>query len=103
LNKRIWEVVFMPSEEMKTQAPPHRLTLDERRRLTVTGVEEVVSFHEEEVAVRTVKGLLIVRGEGLKVDKLEKSSGELTVSGLVTDLGYETERTAAGFLARLFH
>ena len=93
----------MAYEETKNQtAPPHRLTLDERRRLTVTGVEEVVSFHEEEVAVRTVKGLLVVRGEGLKVDKLEKESGELTVSGLVTDLGYETEHTASGLFARLF-
>ena len=83
-------------------APPHRLTLDERRKLEVAGVEEVVSFHEEEVVVRTVKGLLIVRGEGLKVEKLEKESGELTVSGLVSELLYETERTASGFLARLF-
>ena len=94
----------MPYEETKNQAvPPHRLTLDERRKLTVTGVEEVVSFHEEEVTVRTVKGLLLVRGEGLKVDKLEKTSGELTVSGQVTDLSYETEEAAAGFFARLFH
>lgn len=93
----------MAYEETKNQAAaPHRLTLDERRRLTVTGVEEVVSFHEEEVAVRTVKGLLVVRGEGLKVEKLEKTSGELTVSGLVAELSYETENTASGFFARLF-
>ena len=93
----------MAYEETKNQtAPPHRLTLDERRRLAVTGVEEVVSFHEEEVAVRTAKGLLVVRGEDLKVDKLEKNAGELSVSGLVTDLRYEAENTAAGLLARLF-
>lgn len=94
----------MAYEETKNQAaPPHRLTLDERRKLTVTGVEEVVSFHEEEVTVRTVKGLLIVRGEGLKVEKLEKTSGELTVSGLVTDLAYEETGPGTGFFARLFH
>ena len=92
----------MAYEETKSPGAPHRLTLDERRRLTVTGVEEVVSFHEEEVAVRTVKGLLVARGEGLKVEKLEKTSGELTVTGLVSDLGYETENTAAGLFARLF-
>ena len=44
---------------------------------------------------------LVVRGSGLKVDKLEKSSGELTVAGLVSDLGYEEDRTAQGFFARL--
>ncbi len=81
---------------------PHRLVLDERARLTVTGVEEVVSFHEEEVTVRTVKGLLILRGEGLKVDKLEKTSGELSVSGLLTELSYEEAGPGAGFFSRLF-
>ena len=73
-------------EKVRTAQAPHRLTLDERSRLIVTGVEEVVSFHEEEVSVRTVKGLLIVRGSELRVDKLEKTAGELTVSGLVTEV-----------------
>ncbi len=91
----------MSYEEKRTPSLPHRLTLDERQKLAVTGVEEVVSFHEEEIVVRTVKGLLVVRGSGLKVDKLEKASGELTVAGLVSDLGYEEDRTAQGFFARL--
>lgn len=90
------------ANEKSALTVPHRLTLDERTRLTVTGVEEVVSFHEEEVTVRTVKGLLILRGEGLKVDKLEKTSGELSVSGLVTDLSYEEAGPGSGFFARLF-
>lgn len=91
----------MAYEEKKAPARPHDLRLEERQRLFVSGVEEVVSFHEEEVVVRTVKGLLVVRGGGLKVDKLEKTAGELSVSGLITDLGYEEERTASGLLSRL--
>lgn len=93
----------MANEEKKTPAPPHELRLEERQRLFVSGVEEVVSFHDEEVTARTVKGLLIIRGSGLKVDKLEKTAGELRISGLVTDLGYEEAGTAGGFFARLFH
>jgi len=81
---------------------PHSLRLEERQKLSVSGVEEVVSFDEENVAVQTVKGLLIIRGSGLKVDKLEKTSGELTVSGLVRDLEYEESGPGAGFFSRLF-
>ena len=81
----------------------HRLTLDERRALWMNGVEEVESFDEGEVAVRTVKGLLYVRGSGLKVDKLEKTSGELTVSGQVTGLDYEETGPRTGFWSRLIH
>ena len=53
----------MASEE-KVQGP-HRLTMDERRSLWMNGVEEVESFDEETVAVKTVKGRLTVRGTAL--------------------------------------
>lgn len=88
----------------KTAAPqsPHRLTMDDRRNLWMTGVEEVVSFDEETVDIRTVKGLLSVRGQSLKVDKLEKTTGELTVSGQVTSLEYEEAGERSGFWSRLF-
>ncbi|MCD7769825.1 MAG: sporulation protein YabP [Oscillospiraceae bacterium] len=83
-------------------AAPHRLTMDERQTLWMTGVEEVVSFDESEVSIRTVQGLLSVRGTGLKVDKLEKTSGELTISGMVTDLDYQEAGPHQGFWSRLF-
>lgn len=89
-------------EKLRPAQTPHSLTLDERQRLSVSGVEEVVSFDEGEVAVQTVKGLLSVRGSGLKVDKLEKDAGELTVSGLVTDLSYEESGPGTGFWSKLF-
>lgn len=89
-------------EKERPEQTPHSLRLDERQRLLVTGVREVVSFDEDAVSVRTVKGRLDVRGSGLKVERLAKEAGELTVTGLVTDLGYEEERTASGFWSRLF-
>ena len=83
--------------------PGHRLTMDEGGSLWMSGVEEVESFDEGEVAVRTSRGLLYVRGEGLRVDKLEKTSGELTVSGTVTGLDYADAGPRGGLWARLFH
>ena len=93
----------MAYEQNKGAQPQqaHRLTMDDRRHLWMNGVEEVGSFHEEEVTVKTVQGLLYVRGTGLHVDKLEKTSGELTVSGLVTGLEYEQTDGRAGFWSRL--
>ncbi len=91
----------MAYEESKAAPQPHRLTLDDRRKLWVTGVQEVESFDEDEVAVHTVKGLMVVRGEGLKVEKLEKTSGELTVSGLVQSMEYSDTEGRGGFWSRL--
>jgi len=90
------------TEKGKMPPMPHRLTLDERNSLTVSGVEEVVNFDETQIAVQTVKGLLLVRGENLRVDALEKSAGELRVSGRVTDLGYEETEPGRKLWSRLF-
>ena len=90
------------ANEEKTRTLPHSLRLDERQRLTVTGVQEVVEFNEDNVSVQTVKGLLHIRGGGLRVDKLEKEAGELRLSGTVSDLSYEDAGPGQGFFARLF-
>jgi len=90
------------ANEEKTRVLPHSLSLDERQRLTVTGVQEVVEFNEDNVTVQTVKGLLNIRGSGLRVDKLEKETGELRLTGNVSDLGYEDAGPGQGFFARLF-
>lgn len=89
-------------EKGKLPPMPHRLTLDERKRLSVSGVEEVVNFDEGQISVQTVKGLLLVRGENLRVETLEKSTGELLVTGVVTDLGYEETGPRSGLFGRLF-
>ena len=89
-------------EKPRAAQAPHSLTLDERQRLTVSGVQEVLEFNEEAVTVQTVKGTLLIRGSGLRVDKLEKDSGQLRITGLVTDLGYEETAAASGFFSKLF-
>ena len=91
--------------EDKTPKPQasHKMTMDERERLWISGVQEVESFDEEAVAIQTVKGLLYVRGSDLKVDKLEKNTGELTISGQIASLDYEDTGPKSGFWSRLFH
>lgn len=92
----------MPYEE-KAPAVPHALALDERARMSVTGVEEIVRFDEETVVMRTVRGELSVHGRGLRVDMLDKSGGTLRLSGAVDELVYSREREGAGgFWARLW-
>ena len=78
----------MPMDEKTRPTRPHTLRLEERGSLTVTAVEEVMSFDEGELRLRTAQGMLLVRGEGLKVEKLDKGSGELAVTGQVAELAY---------------
>ena len=46
--------------EYTTAAVPHRLTLDDREKLTLTGVEDVERFDEDEIVLTTAAGALII-------------------------------------------
>ncbi len=82
---------------------PHSLSLQDRRRLTVSGVEDVESFDESAVVLQTVGGLLILRGSALHIDKLSIEGGELLVTGRIDSLVYEEPAIGrGGFFSRLF-
>lgn len=76
---------------------PHKLTLHERRQLTVTGVTEVVSFEDTAVVLRTDLGTLMVQGQELKLKTLSTEGGQVEVDGTVTALIYEEPRQASGW------
>ena len=65
----------MPYEEL--QRGGHHLILEDRERLTVSGVEEVESFDENTIVMETAQGVLIVRGEGLHIEKLSLDGVDL--------------------------
>ena len=95
----------MAYEDKKNPAVrrPHSVILEERTKLTVTGVDEVLSFDEAEITMRTSRGSLIVRGSELHVGKLAIDTGELGIDGAVSELVYEDEQQrGAGFWTRLF-
>ena len=81
---------------------PHRLTLDERQQLVVSGVTEVVSFDENTVVLITDMGTLMVGGSQLQLRNLSGESGQVVVEGKVNAISYEEPRVAGGWLHRLF-
>ncbi len=81
---------------------PHRLTLDERQRLVVTGVAEVISFDENTVVLTTDMGTLLVAGSQLQLKNLSTEGGQVAVEGKISAMSYEEPRQAGGWLHRLF-
>ena len=83
-------------------AQTHSLSLSDRRRLTVSGVEDVESFDEDTVVLETCGGTLTVRGSGLKIEKLSLDGGELVVEGRIDSLDYaENAPGRRGWIGRL--
>ena len=79
---------------------PHRLTLNERKALTMTGVTEVLSFDENAIALRTDLGILQIHGSGLQLKALSQEKGDMMVEGTISALVYEEPRQG-GFWRRL--
>ena len=86
------------------QAAAHRLELDGRESLTVSGVEDVERFDETGIVMTTAVGTLVVTGEDLHIGKLSLDGGELHVDGAIHTLLYEdtAPRGERGGLFRRF-
>ncbi len=81
---------------------PHSVILDDREKLTVSGVADVLSFDEQTIILRTSMGELTVRGEGLHISRLNTETGELNISGRVSAMAYTDERVKNGLISRMF-
>lgn len=81
-----------------------KLVLDNRKSMTVSGVENVDCFSENEIILITNLGKLTIKGEHLNINRLNVDTGEFSMNGYVTSLVYSkvTGASKAGFLERLF-
>ncbi len=80
----------------------HKLTLEQRNRLSMSGVTEVVSFDDGAIILRTDLGTLVVQGRDLKLKTLSPDGGQVAVEGTVSALVYEEPRNGGSMLRRLF-
>lgn len=77
--------------------------LENREKLTITGVLDVLSFDEETVVCECQKGALIIKGENLHVGRLDLDKGDMDIDGVITSLNYDDKGFKEGsFLSRLF-
>ena len=94
----------MPDD--KKSGAKHSVTLDRRENISVTGVLDVISFDEEAIVIDTELGILILKGAGLHVNKLNLDNGELEIDGEITALNYEESHSLGKgkpkFLGKLF-
>lgn len=81
---------------------PHSVSLKERKELTVTGVNEVISFDEETVILKTSLGTLNVHGQQLQLINLSTNGGQVEIRGKISALIYQQTTPTGGWLKRLF-
>jgi len=84
----------------------HKLTIEHRENVSITGVTDVISFDEEQVVCDTDMGVLILRGINLHVSNLNLDSGTLDIFGEIVSLTYEEQgfggKSKSSLLGKIF-
>ncbi len=82
------------------------LILENREKLSISGVLDVLSFDDQIVILETELGLLTVKGENLRINKLSLDTAEVIVDGEIYNLGYSEKdfekKSGGGILNKIF-
>lgn len=81
------------------------IILENRKKLSISGVNDVLSFDDQVVIVDTELGLLTVKGESIKITKLSLDTAEVIIEGEISNLSYSQnnqEKNAGTLLSKIF-
>ena len=81
------------------------LVLENREKLSISGVLDVLSFDDQVVIVETELGLLNVKGENLRINKLSIDTSEVIVEGDIYNLSYSeknSEKKGTYLIGKIF-
>ena len=81
------------------------IVLENRGKLSVSGVNDVLSFDDQVVMVDTELGLLTVKGENIRINKLSLDTSEVIIEGEISSLAYsqnKQEKTSGTILSKIF-
>lgn len=97
----------MTLEERKglTNNIVQNLVLENRGKLSVSGVLDVLSFDDQIVIIETELGLLTVKGEDLRINKLSIDTSEVVVEGDIYNMGYsekDMDKKTGSLLGKIF-
>lgn len=80
----------------------HDLIVESRRKVTMTGINDVESFDEETIIAQSGCGEISIHGKGLKISRLSVESGDMTVEGEIDSVIYSEGKATGSFLSRVF-
>lgn len=89
----------------KKSEDTHNVIMENRKKLIISGVDDVASFDESTVTLSTTMGMLIIKGSDMKINKLSIDTGDVEVEGELDLLEYtdaESRADGGGFISRLF-
>lgn len=67
---------------------PHRISVDNRKRTALSGIKDIIAFDMNQVMLESNMGMLEIKGNDLKVTRLDLDKGEVDIAGHVDGVIY---------------
>ena len=93
----------MQIEEKQTNIMQN-VILENRKKLTLTGIRDFLSFDDEIVVVESELGLLNIKGTDLRVNKISVETGDVIVDGTIRAIEYSDKDIGPkqGLMSKIF-
>ena len=93
-------------DEKNNVTKSHKVLLENRKNGAFSGVVDVLSFDVAEILLETERGMLLIQGHDLHVNRLSLEKGEIDIEGRIDSLTYSEPKNVAkqteSLLGRLF-
>lgn len=86
--------IYREGNRSEQTPKPHALVLQDRKRLEISGVADVLRFDDLSAELSTSLGDLIVEGDGLRIEVFDTERGAVTLTGEIRTIDYYEPRNA---------
>ena len=69
-----------------------------RRRMELSGIQEVGSYTEEQIILSGILGMIAIEGRGLKIENFSMEKKELSLSGEIDSFYYYEKKNSPSLL-----
>lgn len=94
----------MQFDDSQTVNVMQNVILEIRKKLTLTGIKDVLSFDDEIIVLESELGLLNIKGRDLKVNKISVETGDVIIEGTIRMFEYSDKDIAPkqSLVSRIF-
>lgn len=95
----------MKKDNIQSTNVIQNIVLENREKLSISGVLDVLSFDDQIIIVETELGLLTIKGEDLRINKLSIDTSETIVNGNIMQIAYSEntmDKKGEGIFSKIF-
>lgn len=81
------------------------IILENRNKLSISGVKDVLSFDDQIVILETNLGMLTVKGDDIRINKLSIDTTDIIIEGNINSISYSDsseKRGSGSILGKIF-